>query len=109
MKTELLELLCCPETGQRLKLEADFNNAEEVETGWLVSEDGRHRYSIHEGIPRFVPESNYADNFGMQWNHFRQTQLDSHSGHPISANRFWKATGWRPEDMKGHLVARGHK
>ena len=104
MKTELLELLCCPETGQRLKLEAEFNNGEEIETGWLVSEDGRHRYSIHKGIPRFVPESNYADNFGMQWNHFRQTQLDSYSGMSISTDRFWLASNWSPDDLKDQWV-----
>lgn len=104
MKTELLELLRCPKTGQRLNLEGGNNNAQEIEAGWLVSEDGQHRYPIRNGIPRFVPESNYADNFGMQWNHFSRTQLDSFSGHPITADRFWKATGWRPEDMKGQWV-----
>jgi SAM-dependent methyltransferase len=104
MKTELLELLCCPETGQSLKLEGAANDAEEVETGWLVSEDGCHRYSIHNGIPRFVPESNYADNFGMQWNHFRQTQLDSYSGLSISTDRFWLASNWSPDELKDQWV-----
>jgi SAM-dependent methyltransferase len=77
---------------------------DEIESAWLVSEDGKQRYPIRAGIPRFVPASNYADNFGMQWNKFRLTQLDSHSGHPISADRFWKATGWRPEDIRGRWV-----
>jgi SAM-dependent methyltransferase len=76
----------------------------DIHSGWLVSESGQHRYPIRNFIPRFVPESNYADNFGMQWNKFRQTQLDSYSGHPISANRFWKATGWRPEKLTGRWV-----
>ena len=40
----------------------------------------------------------------MQWNKFRHTQFDSYSGHPISANRFWKATGWHPEDIAGQWV-----
>jgi 2-polyprenyl-3-methyl-5-hydroxy-6-metoxy-1,4-benzoquinol methylase len=92
MKTELLELLRCPKTGQV------------VDAGWLVSEDGHNRYPIHNNIPRFVPQTNYADNFGMQWNHFRQTQLDSYSGHSISANRSWKATGWSPDVHKGKWV-----
>tara|TARA_B100001059_G_C17834917_1_gene587352 strand:- start:320 stop:1306 length:987 start_codon:yes stop_codon:yes gene_type:complete len=104
MKTKLLELLCCPETGQSLMLEAESNNAEEIETGWLVSADGRYRYPIHKGIPRFVPESNYADNFGMQWNHFRQTQLDSYSGLSISTDRFWLASNWSPDDLKDQWV-----
>lgn len=104
MKTELLELLRCPKTGQRLTLEADGNNSQLIDVGWLVSEDGQHRYPIRNGIPRFVPQSNYADNFGMQWNHFRQTQLDSHSGLSISTDRFWLATNWSPDDLKDQWV-----
>lgn len=104
MHTKLLEILHCPKTGQRLVLEQPEYHAERIHSGWLVSEDGAHRYAIRDFIPRLVPESNYADNFGMQWNKFRQTQLDSYSGHPISASRFWKATGWRPEDIAGHWV-----
>ena len=104
MKIELLELLRCPKTGQRLNLEDGNKSAPEIDAGWLVSTDGQHRYPIQNGIPRFVPESNYADNFGMQWNHFSKTQLDSYSGHPITADRFWKATGWHAEDMKGQWV-----
>jgi ubiquinone/menaquinone biosynthesis C-methylase UbiE len=40
----------------------------------------------------------------MQWNRFRQTQLDQFSGHPISADRFWKATGWKRERLAGQWV-----
>jgi 2-polyprenyl-3-methyl-5-hydroxy-6-metoxy-1,4-benzoquinol methylase len=104
MHTELLEILRCPQTGHRLLLEeAEYRN-ERIYAGTLVSESGRYRYPVRDFIPRFVPESNYADNFGMQWNQFRQTQLDSYSGHPISSDRFWKATGWRPDDIAGHWV-----
>jgi len=104
MKIELLERLRCPQTGQRLTLEPPASGVDEIESGWLVTSDGQHRYPIRNSIPRFVPEANYADNFGMQWNHFRQTQLDSYSGHPISTDRYWAATGWRAEDMKGQWV-----
>jgi SAM-dependent methyltransferase len=104
VKTELLELLRCPSTGQRLSLENDASDSQEIDAGWLVSEDGVHRYPVHNGIPRFVPKFNYADNFGMQWNHFRQTQLDSHSGLPISSERFWLATNWSPADLKDQWV-----
>ena len=103
MKLEFQKRLRCPKSGHRLILET-MENGDDVETGWLVSTDLQYRYPIKNGIPRFVPESNYADNFGMQWNNFRQTQLDSYSGHLISTNRFWKATGWRPEDLSGQWV-----
>jgi len=101
---ELLELLRCPQTGQRLLLEQPVYRDQQIHSGWLVTESGQHRYAIRNFIPRFVPELNYAGNFGMQWNKFRQTQLDSFSGHPISANRFWKATGWSPDALSGQWV-----
>jgi len=104
MKIDLLELLRCPKTGQRLLIEDSRNVDKDIETGWLISEDGQHRYPIRNSIPRFVPEVNYADNFGMQWNQFRQTQLDSHSGQSISTDRFWNATGWQPEDLNGKWI-----
>jgi SAM-dependent methyltransferase len=104
VKIELLELLRCPSSGQRLKLEGSSGGLTEIDDGWLVSEDGMQRYPVLKGVPRFVPQSNYADNFGMQWNHFRQTQLDSYSGHPISTDRFWQATGWKPEQLQGQWV-----
>lgn len=104
MRKELLEVLRCPKTGQRLLLEESVYDNGCIRSGRLASEDGKFCYQIQNFIPRFVPKSNYADNFGMQWNKFRQTQLDSYSGHPISTDRFWHATGWRPEDIAGKWV-----
>ena len=104
MHAELLEILRCPQSGQRLRLESPSYRNDEIVSAELVSEDDRYHYPVRNSIPRFVPESNYADNFGMQWNTFRQTQLDSYSGQPISAERFWRATGWRPADLNGKWV-----
>lgn len=104
VKTELLELLRCPISGESLNIETQKNPPDDIEDGWLASGGGQYRYPIRNGIPRFVPQMNYADNFGMQWNYFSQTQLDSFSGQPISANRFWKATGWSSEELQGKWV-----
>jgi ubiquinone/menaquinone biosynthesis C-methylase UbiE/uncharacterized protein YbaR (Trm112 family) len=104
MHPELLEVLRCPKTGQRLQLVIEEERGSEVLSGWLLSEGIGHRYPIQEFIPRFVPQSNYADSFGLQWSRFRKTQLDSHSGHPISAARFWQATGWKPELLRGQWI-----
>jgi len=87
-----------------LDLDGGVFSGNEIRSGWLVSRDGRNCYPIRDCVPRFVPESNYADSFGMQWNKFRRTQLDSYTGHPISANRFWDATGWMPDDLAGKWV-----
>jgi 2-polyprenyl-3-methyl-5-hydroxy-6-metoxy-1,4-benzoquinol methylase len=104
MNVDLLYLLRCPKTGQSFELQSiEYENGK-VKEGSLVTLDGKNKYHIRNFIPRFVPESNYADNFGMQWNMFSQTQLDSYSGHPISTDRFWKATGWKPEDIAGKWV-----
>ena len=106
MKKKLLRRLICPNTRQELKLEEKTlgKNKEDVITGFLVSKNNKYQYPIINGIPRFVPSSNYADNFSFQWNEFAKTQLDSHSGQPISAERFWKATGWKSNDIKGQWV-----
>ena len=106
MRHELIQYLRCPQTGKRLDWEGATEGANDPELleGWLVTQDGRYRYPVRNGIPRFVPDSNYADNFGMQWNHFAKTQLDSYSGHNISADRFWQATGWNSSAMKGKWV-----
>jgi 2-polyprenyl-3-methyl-5-hydroxy-6-metoxy-1,4-benzoquinol methylase len=104
MKPELLEVLRCPRTKQRLLLDTSETAAGSCDSGFLVTADGTQRYPIRNGIPRFVPESTYADNFGMQWNQFRHTQLDSHSGHPISADRFWSSTDWTPAQLAGQWV-----
>jgi SAM-dependent methyltransferase len=105
MKQKLLELLRCPVTGGRLLLHRQSDqSADEIETGELSTSDGSRRYPIRHSIPRFVPESNYADSFGMQWNRFKTTQLDSVSGLPISRNRFYSFTGWNPEELAGKFV-----
>jgi SAM-dependent methyltransferase len=104
MRRDLLPLLCCPATGSALTLHDARMVGESVETGVLRNEPGSREYPIRHFIPRFVAGANYADSFGLQWNRFSRTQLDSHSGHPISADRFWKATGWTPDALNGQWV-----
>ena len=104
MKPELLKLLRCPKSGQRLRLEQAEYQGDEIVSGWLVAVEGGTRYPVREFIPRFVPSSNYADNFGIQWNRFRRTQLDSFSGQTISAERFWRSTGWDPAALSGAWI-----
>ncbi len=104
MKSELVKILRCPASKQKLILEQSNVSDFEIESAWLVSQDGKYRYPIQKFVPRFVPKTNYADNFGIQWNYFSKTQLDSHSGHSISSNRFWKTTNWKDSEMKDKWV-----
>jgi SAM-dependent methyltransferase len=62
------------------------------------------RYPVVDGIPRFVPTDNYAASFGLQWNRFARTQLDSHTGSGLSRRRFLDQSGWTATDLRGALV-----
>jgi len=50
-------------------------------------------HEIVNAIPRFVPQHSYADSFGLQWNKFRQTQLDSHTNTTVSEDRLRRLCG----------------
>jgi SAM-dependent methyltransferase len=67
---------------------------------WLVCEQGC-AYEILNAIPRFVPVSNYASSFGLQWNTFRTTQLDSYTGLTISRDRLARIAGGSLGVFKG--------
>lgn len=94
----------CPRTGSKLSIEVDETVNGRVKSGTLTSAVGAHRYPIRHFIPRFVGEENYADNFGLQWNRFRRTQLDSNSGVPISHDRFYRYTGWTADELRDKRV-----
>lgn len=51
------------------------------------------RIAVLGGIPRFVDASNYARGFGLQWNAFRKTQLDSYTGTTLSRDRLTRCFG----------------
>jgi SAM-dependent methyltransferase len=95
MKEQVLQLLRCPHCRATLV----SGSAEQLSCTRCES-----IFPIVNGIPRFVPPENYATNFGFQWNHFRQTQLDSHTGRPISRTRFLEQTGWDAEQLRGKRV-----
>lgn len=105
MQESYLEILRCPVSGAKLRLDVLEKVNGKIKEGVLVAEINEdYRYPITNYIPRFVPVSNYADNFGFQWNKFSRTQYDSQTKQPITHNRFWKATGWDAEAMKGQYV-----
>ena len=59
---------------------------------------------VVRGIPRFVPSDDYAEAFGWQWKHFRQSQLDSHTGTTISRTRLTRCLGGSLEPARGATV-----
>jgi hypothetical protein len=75
----------CPEHGVVL----------EIGSG-LAACTYEHAYPIVDGVPRFV-SSGYTESFGRQWQRFRLTQLDSHTGLPLSEERLRRCLGWQGE------------
>jgi 2-polyprenyl-3-methyl-5-hydroxy-6-metoxy-1,4-benzoquinol methylase/uncharacterized protein YbaR (Trm112 family) len=104
MNLNLLDVLVCPNTGSYLTLENVEYENDLIKSGNLLSENRQYVYNIVNFIPRFVELSNYADNFGWQWNKFSKTQLDSFSGHNITGKRFWSATNWDTLYMKEQWI-----
>src|SRR5256885_11739845 len=76
--------IVCPLDGQPLNATA----------AKLVCTKGGHEWSVDAGIPRMIADRhNYADAFGLQWNTFRKTQLDSQCGTDISLRRAQRCLG----------------
>jgi SAM-dependent methyltransferase len=55
-------------------------------------------------IPRFVSERHYATSFGLQWNIFRRSQLDSYTGTTISRDRLTRLLGGTLDIVRGQQV-----
>lgn len=51
------------------------------------------KFSLRQGIPRFVDQRTYADVFGAQWKKYRLTQLDAFTGVPITEQRLRRCLG----------------
>ncbi len=98
MKKSIISLFRCPKSKRTLKIVKVQSNT------FLATDDNKFSYPVVGNIPRFVSDFNYADNFGMQWNYFSKTQLDSHSGTSISKDRFYNATGWNRKQLKNKLI-----
>jgi ubiquinone/menaquinone biosynthesis C-methylase UbiE/uncharacterized protein YbaR (Trm112 family) len=76
----------CPEHGGPLVFTAKEGG------GSLYCEKGCC-FPVIRDIPRFVPNDLYASSFGLQWNTFRKTQLDSYTGAAISEGRLARILG----------------
>lgn len=61
-------------------------------------------FPVHNGIPRFVAQTNYADSFGLQWNTFRRTQLDSYTHTTLSRDRLARIAGGNLDAFMGKTV-----
>ena len=85
----------CPEHKSTLKIDTSKNR--------LIGSCGC-TFPLIEHIPRFVSSENYASSFGLQWNTFRKTQLDSFTGVSISKDRLTRLAGGNLEIFNGQTV-----
>ena len=104
MKRGLLDLLTCPDCRSPFDLRDASEVAGEVESGWLSCSGGNHSYPIRRFIPRFVEADGYADAFGLEWNEFRTTHLDSFTGLSRLDTEFRSFLDFPIEHLKGKLV-----
>ena len=92
--TSLISHLACPICKQGLASSGDR----------LSCDSCAKVFPIIGNIPRFVPKENYAESFGLQWNRFAKTQIDSSLGTDRSRNRFLRETLWDEGQLRGKLV-----
>lgn len=95
----------CPacRSSQLVLKSAEGPTPDYIESGTIECCNCGQTYPVVRGLPRFVPASNYAESFGFQWNRHARTQLDSHSGRPISHDRLWTEIGGKV-DLNGQRV-----
>jgi 2-polyprenyl-3-methyl-5-hydroxy-6-metoxy-1,4-benzoquinol methylase/uncharacterized protein YbaR (Trm112 family) len=96
-------LLVCPTCKTSMELNIFKQTSEKIEEGELTCNTCKSKYSISKFIPRFVPQGNYSSNFGIQWNYYAKTQVDSFNGTTISHDRFFKQTKWTKQ-LQGELM-----
>jgi uncharacterized protein YbaR (Trm112 family)/2-polyprenyl-3-methyl-5-hydroxy-6-metoxy-1,4-benzoquinol methylase len=104
LKPRLLDILVCPDDHASLELEgATFSEDEhhkEILSGELHCPSCQRRYPIEDGIPKFTSPDHYSASFGLQWNRYAKTQLDSHSGHSISKDRYLEVCRWTQQNSE---------
>ncbi len=92
--SDLMESLACPKCKGALQANSPV----------LVCPSCAASFPILRGIPRFVPQENYADSFGLQWNRFAKTQVDSALTTNRTRDRFIHETLWGESQLRGKLV-----
>jgi len=106
MKPSFLNVLCDPFTRENLRIQDALYEDGDIISGKLVSPS--NVFSIHNGIPRFVSNQGYSDNFGYQWNRWARVQFDDQNiGRPMEGHTtcmFEDITGFTSEELCGRIV-----
>jgi hypothetical protein len=71
----------------------------------MYIDSSNNSFPIVKGVTRIANETNYTDNFGIQWNIFDKTQLDDDlKGKNLSRQRLFAETKWDKQDLRGKSV-----
>lgn len=103
--TEIKKGLACPIHRSELKFDPTIYSSEGVP--WPDSQIRCSKgclFEIDHGIPRFVSRDNYSSAFGLQWQRYQKTQLDSHTGQPLSRLRLERCLGMPLNALRGKVV-----
>lgn len=106
MRKKHLHFLCDPITKEELTIINPIFDGEEIISGKLCSPS--NSYKIVNGIPRFVEENNYSNNFGYQWNRWARIQFeDQNINKPMQGHTtemFKSITQFTKEKLKDKWV-----
>jgi ubiquinone/menaquinone biosynthesis C-methylase UbiE len=89
------DLLACPKCYLRFQQELH---------GEMKCESCGEILILDRGVYTSSIDSHYSDSFGLQWNRFKTTQLDSANLARRSSVRFVNETGWNFEILSGKTV-----
>lgn len=62
------------------------------------------KWKMQDDILFLDHSTHYAHSFGIQWNKFEKTQLDSYQMQNRSEYRFLNESGWTPDFLRGKLI-----
>ena len=104
MTGEFAARLSCPLHGTPITVAATMlESGVPWPNGTLTCPSGC-RFPIVGGIPRFSRGEKYANAFGAQWRRYQRTQLDSHTGAPLSRERLERCLGMPLSQLAGKTV-----
>lgn len=108
MKAKLLDLLVCPSHHLPFTLtDAQHDEHGDIESGKLHCPKCSKPFPIERGIARFTNPDHYSSSFGLQWNKYSKTQLDSHSGLSITKDRYQLVCRWQTKLSSGWGIEAG--
>jgi len=102
MRLGFLSILRCPECRATLDVaREDERDGDALVAGELRCTGCDARYPVRKRIPRFVPDSDYAESFGWQWSRFHRLQRDSYNGSSLVRDTILRRSQWTPAFLAG--------